>query len=129
MSLQGAVCNTLALATAPRPQEQEYYYDLEDSVLNLDEEYPDLAEWVVEWQVAPRGAASTPAWWPSDFGQLERSCYDKPPNLREVLNQARQARMPGNILVHSVAPMSQPFATVRDLDRQRQQCFNQTVAK
>ena len=52
-SLQGAMCNTLVPAMAPRPQEQEeYYYDSDDSVLNLDEEYPGLVEHIVEWQAA-----------------------------------------------------------------------------
>ena len=33
------------------PQEQEeYYYDSDDSVLDLDEEYLGLAECIVEWQ-------------------------------------------------------------------------------
>ena len=36
-SLQGAVCDMLAPATAPRPQEEEYYYDSDNSVLNLDD--------------------------------------------------------------------------------------------
>ena len=70
VSLQEAIRNKLMLATAPRPQEQEYYYDSDNSVLDLDEEFPDLAEWVVEWQAAQRGAASTPAWRPSNFGQI-----------------------------------------------------------
>ena len=53
VSLQGAVHDKLTLATAPRPQEQEeYYYDSDDSVLNLDEEYPGLVERIVEWQTA-----------------------------------------------------------------------------
>ena len=38
-SLQRAMRDTLALATAPRPQDpEEFYYDSDDSVLNLDEE-------------------------------------------------------------------------------------------
>ena len=83
----------------------------------------------MEWQAAQRGATSVLPWWLSDFKQLEQSCYDKLPDLREVLKQARQARMPGNILVQSVAPMPLLFATVRDLDCQRQQCLDQTLAK
>ena len=51
-SLQGAVHDTLAPATAPWPQEEEYHYDSDDLVLNLDEEYPGLAEQIVEWQAA-----------------------------------------------------------------------------
>ena len=38
-SLQEAVCDMLTPATAPQPQEQECYYDSDDSVLNLDEEF------------------------------------------------------------------------------------------
>ena len=50
-SLQGAMHDTFALATAPRLQEQDkYYYDSDDSVLDLDEEYLGLAECIVEWQ-------------------------------------------------------------------------------
>ena len=45
--------NTFTLATAPRPQEQEeYYYNSDDSVLDLDEEYLGLAECIVEWPAA-----------------------------------------------------------------------------
>ena len=51
VSLQGAVHDTLQPATAPRLQEQEeYYYNSDDSVLDLDEEYPGLVEHIVEWQ-------------------------------------------------------------------------------
>ena len=62
-----------------------------------------------------------PAWCRPNFGQLERSCYDKELDLQEILDQARQARMANNIPVQTVALMPLPFATVRDLD--------QTVAK
>ena len=48
--LQVAVHEALVLAMATQPQEQEYYYDLDDSVLDIDEQYPELAEWVVQWQ-------------------------------------------------------------------------------
>ena len=42
-SLQRAVHDMLALAIALRPQDpEEFYYDSDDSVLNLDEEYPGL---------------------------------------------------------------------------------------
>ena len=129
-SLQGAVCDTLALAMAPRLQEQEeYYYKSDDSVLNLDEEYQGLAEHLVEWQATRWGAAPMLAWCQPNFGQLEWSCYDKELYLREILDQARQARMVNNIPVQTLALMPLPFATVRDLDSQRQQHFNQTVAK
>ena len=54
-SLQMAVREALTPATAARPQEEEeeYDYDSDDSVLNLDEEYPDLAERVMQWQDCP----------------------------------------------------------------------------
>ena len=50
--LQVAVCDALTLATAAWPQEgeEEYYYDSDDSVLNIDEQYPKLAERVMQWQ-------------------------------------------------------------------------------
>ena len=53
-SLQVAVCEVLMLATAARPQEEEeeYYYDSDDLVLNIDDQYPELAERVVQWQAA-----------------------------------------------------------------------------
>ena len=51
-SLQMAVHETLAPATAARPQEEEYQYDSDDSVLNLDEEYPGLAERAMQWWAA-----------------------------------------------------------------------------
>ena len=72
-SLQMAVLEALAPATATRPQEEEYQYDSDDSVLDLDEEYPGLAEWVVQWWAAHQGAACTSPWWPSDFGRPEQS--------------------------------------------------------
>ena len=72
VSLQGAVCDTLVPAMAPRPQEQdEYYYDSDDSVLDLDEEYPGLAECIVEWQATRQGAVPMLAWCLPNFGQLE----------------------------------------------------------
>ena len=55
MATDGATCSLgipagdmLVAATTPLPQEQEYYYDSDDSVLDLDAEFPDIAEWVVE---------------------------------------------------------------------------------
>ena len=75
------------------------------------------------------GVASIPPWQLPDFGQSEQSRYDKLPDLRELLNQARQARMPRQIPVQSVAPMPLPFASMRDLVRQHQQCHDQTLAK
>ena len=96
-SLQRAVHNTLMPATAPRPQDpEEFYYDSDDSVLVLNEEYPGLGECIIEWQATQWGTASLPGWCPPDFGQLERACYKKEPNLWEILNQARQARAAGN---------------------------------
>ena len=47
-SLQRAVRDTLMLATAPRPQDsEEFYYDSDDSVLDLDEKYPGLGEHII----------------------------------------------------------------------------------
>ena len=119
----------LALATATQLQEQEYYYDSNDSVLDIDEQYPELAEWVVQWQAAQWGTTSVPPWQLSDFGQQERSLCDKLPDLHEMLNQARGARVAGQVPVQSVAPMQLPFASVRDLDHQCQLCHDQTLAK
>ena len=91
-SLQMAVHEALAPATAARPQEEEYQYDSNDSVLDLDEEYPGLVERVVQWWAAHQGATCTPPWRPSDFGQSEQSHFNKLPDLREVLNQAEEAK-------------------------------------
>ena len=50
-SLQRAMCDTLTPATALRPLDpEEFYYDSDDSVLDLDEEYPGLGECIIEWQ-------------------------------------------------------------------------------
>ena len=80
MSLQMAVREALALATATRPQEEEYQYDSDDSVLDLDEEYPGLAEWVVQWWAACQGTACAPPWRPSDFGRSEQSHFNQWPD-------------------------------------------------
>ena len=128
-SLQMAVHEALAPATAARPQEEEYQYNSDDSVLDLDEEYPGLAERVVQWRAAHQGAACAPPWWPSDFGQSEQSHFNKLPNLRELLNQVEEAKACQWAPKQSVAPTQLPFASVRDLDRQRQQRHDQTLAK
>ena len=128
-SLQMAVHEALAPATAARPQEEEYQYDSNDSVLDLDEEYPGLAEWVVQWQAARQGTACTPPWRPSDFGRSEQSHFNKLPDLRELLNQAEEAKARQRAPKQSVAPTPLPFASVRNLDRQHQQCHDQTLAK
>ena len=120
VSLQMAVREALAPATAARPQE-EYHYDSDDSVLNLDEEYPDLAEWVVQWQAAHQSATCAAPWSPSDFGRSKQSLFNKLPDLWELLNQAEEARACKWVPVQSVAPTPLPFASVRDLDCQRQQ--------
>ena len=124
-SLQMAVREALALATAARPQE-EYQYDSDDSVLDLDEEYPGLAEWVMQWQAARQGATCAPLWWPSDFGRSEQSHFNKLPDLRELLNQAEEAKARQRAPEQSVALTPLPFASVRDLDRQCQQRHDQT---
>ena len=70
-SLQRAVHDLLTLATAPRPQDpEEFYYDSDDSILNLDEEYPGLGECIIEWQATQWGTASLPGWHPPDFGTV-----------------------------------------------------------
>ena len=75
-SLQRAVYDTLVLATALRPQDlEEFYYDSDDSVLNLDEEYPGLGERIIEWQATQWGTVSLLGWRLPNFGQLEQSCY------------------------------------------------------
>ena len=127
-SLQMAVHEALTPATAARPQE-EYHYDSNDSVLDLDEEYLDLAERVVQWQAARQSAACAPPWRPSNFGRPEQSHFNKLPDLRELLNQAEEARARKRVPIQSVALMPLPFASIRDLDRQRQQCHDQMMAK
>ena len=118
-SLQMAVHEALVPATAARPQE-EYHYNSDDSVLDLDEEYPDLAEQVMQWWAARQSAACAPPWQPSNFGRPEQSHFNKLPDLRELLNQAEEARACKWVPVQSVALMPLPFTSVRDLDRQHQ---------
>ena len=114
VSLQMAVREALVPATATRPQEEEYQYDSDDSVLDLDEEYPGLAEWVVQWWAAHQGATCTPPWQPSDFGRPEQSHFNKLPDLRELLNQAEEAKACQRAPGQSVAPTLLPFASVRE---------------
>ena len=126
--LQMAVHEALTLATATRPQE-EYHYNSDNSVLDLDEEYPDLAEQVMQWRAARQSAACAPPWQPSDFGQPKQSHFNKLPDLWELLNQAEEARARKRVPVQSVALTPLPFASVRVLDRQHQQHHDQTMAK
>ena len=128
-SLQMAVPEALVLATATRLQEEEYQYDSDDSVLDLDEEYLGLAERVVQWWAARQGAACAPPWQPSDFGQPEQSHFNKLPDLRELLNQAEEAKARQRVPKQSVAQTPLPFTSVRDLDCQRQQHHNQMLVK
>ena len=128
-SLQMAMHEALAPATAARPQEEEYQYDSDDSVLDLDEEYPGLAEWVMQWRAARQGATCALPWQPSDFGRSEQSHFNKLPDLRELLNQVEEAKACQWVPEQSVAPTPLPFASVRDLDRQCQQCHDQMLAK
>ena len=128
-SLQMAVREALAPATATGPQEEEYQYDSDDSVLDLDEEYPGLAEGVMQCQAAHQGTTCAPLWRPSNFGQPEQSHFNKLPDLRELLNQAEEAKARQQAPRQSVALTPLPFASVRDLDRQRQQRHDQTIAK
>ena len=101
-SLQMAVHEALALTTASRPQE-EYHYDSNESVLDLDEEYLDLAEWVLQWWAAHQSATCAPPWRPSNFGRPEQSHFNKLPDLRELLNQAEEARACKRVPVQLVA--------------------------
>ena len=127
-SLQMAVHEALMPATAARPQE-EYHYDSDDSVLDLDEEYPDLGEWVIQWQAARQSTACAPPWQPSDSGRPKQSHFNKLPDLWELLNRAEEARACRRVPVQSVALTPLPFASIRDLDCQCQQCHDQTMAK
>ena len=88
-----------------------------------------MAEWVLQWRAAHQGAACTPPWWPSDFGRPEQSHFNKLPDLRELLNQAEEANARQWVPGQSVALTALPFASIRDLDCQRQQRHNQTMAK
>ena len=112
-SLQIALREVLAPATAPRPIKEEYYYDSDDSVVDLDEQYPELKERIVQWQATQRGAASAPPWCPPNFGQEERAALSCLPDLREILDQARATRVADQIPVQSVAPMPLPFISMR----------------
>ena len=128
-SLQMAMHEALAPATATRLQEEEYQYDSDDSVLNLDEEYLGLAERVVQWRAAHQGASCAKLWRPSDFGQPEQSHFNKLLDLRELLNEAEEAEARQWVPGQSVAPTPLPFASIRDLNRQRQERHDQTIAK
>ena len=88
-----------------------------------------MAELVVQWWAACQGAACAPLWWPSDFGRSEQSHFNKLPDLRELLNQAEEAKARQWVPEQSVAPTLLPFASIRDLDRQHQQRHDQTLAK
>ena len=127
--LQMAVHEALAPATATRPQEEEYQYDSDDSVLDLDEEYLGLAERVVQWRAARQSAACAPPCRPSHFGLPEQSHFNKLPDLRELLNQAEEAKACQRVPRQSVAPTPLPLTSIRDLDHQRQQRHDQTIAK
>ena len=112
VSLQVAICESLTPATAPQPEEQEYYYDSDDSILDLDAEFPDIAEQVVEWTIPRHVTAPLPSWQPCNFGKVKWACYEREPDLREVLNQTRQGRMVANIPVQPVTPLMPPHQEV-----------------
>ena len=128
-SLQVAMHEALTPATAPRPAQEEHYYDSDDSVVDLDEQYPYLAQRIVQWQAAQKGVASAPPWRPLNFSQQEQAALGRLPDLREMLDQARAAWAADRIPVQSVAPMWLPFTSVQDLDRQCQWHHDQTVVK
>ena len=88
-----------------------------------------MAERVVQWHAARQGTACTQPWWPSDFGRPEQSHFNKLPDLRELLNQAEEAKARQRVPEQSVAPTLLPFASVRDLDRQHQQRHDQMLVK
>ena len=117
------------LATSCHPQEQEYYYDSDISVLDIDETFPELAERVMQWQATQWTVTLVPPWWPSDFGRQEQVACNRPPDLREFLKQARGARAASQVPVQPVAPMQLPFESVRDLDCQCQLRHDQMLAK
>ena len=131
VSLQAAVHEALTPATATRPWEdwEEYYYDSDDSVLDIDEQYPKLAERVMQWQAARHGITSVLPWHQPDFGQEQRLLSDKLPDLHKTINQVREARAAAQVPVQSVAPVQLPFTSVRNLDHQCQLCHDQTLAK
>ena len=83
----------------------------------------------MQWRAARQSAACAPPWRPSDFGQPEQSHFNKLPDLWELLNQAKEAKAHQRVPIQSVAPTLLPFASIRDLDCQRQQHHDQTMAK
>ena len=120
-SLQVAVHEALMPATAARPMDEEYYYDSDDSVLDIDEQFPELAERVVQWQAAQRGATSMHH--PGDHrtsvsgnGPPLASC----PTYARCWIKPRQPGRPARSLCSWWLPMQLPFTSVRDLDHQRQ---------
>ena len=124
-----AVCDMLALATAPRPAEEEYYYNSDDSVVDLDEKFSELAESIVQWQAAQKGAVSALPWCRPNFGQQERAALGQLLDLWEMLDQARATRAADQVPVQSVTLMLLPFTSVWGLDWQRQLHHDQTVVK
>ena len=88
-----------------------------------------MAEQVVQWWAACQSAPCAPLWRPSDFGRYEQSHFNKLPDLRELLNQAEEARACKRVPIQSVAQTPLPFASVRDLDHQHQQRHDQAMAK
>ena len=84
-SLQVEVCEALAPATAARPAEEEYYYDSDDSVLDIDKQFPELVERVVQWQAAQRSNASVLPWHPPQLRPTGTDCF------RQVARSTRDA--------------------------------------
>ena len=113
VSLQMAVREVLAPATTARLQEEEYQYDSDDSVLDLDEEYLGLSEWIMQLWAARQSTTCAPPWRPSNFSQPEQSHFEKLPDLRELLNQAEEAKACQWASAQPVAPMPLPFASVK----------------
>ena len=124
-SLQMAVREALALAAAVQPRGEECQCDSDNSVLDLDEECPGLAERVVRWRAARWGTTCAPPWQPSDFRRSGWSRFSSLPDLRELPNRAGEAGAHQWVPGQSVALAPLPFASVRDLDRWYQQRHNQ----
>ena len=117
------------MATQPEEEEEEdedeYCYDSDDSVVDLNEQYPELA---AQNRAAQSSDTSVP-WCPINFGSQERATLNRAPDLRETIDEMRAAKTANRVPVQSVAPIQLPFASVQDLDHQRQRHNEQTTAK
>ena len=130
-TLDRVVHKVLAPAMATRPEdeeeedEDEYRYDSDDSVVDLNEQYPEVA---TRNRTIQSTDTSVP-WRPDNFGSQERATLNRAPDLCEAIDQMRAAKVVNQVPVQSVAPIQLPFASVQDLDCQRHRRNEQTVAK